>query len=240
MISIVTGTLNRKELLPGLISNTVEKSDKLELVLVDGGSDDGTIEYLKSVNHPQVKLVEVGGRSSYPHFMNLGIKESKYDYVCQWNDDVLLVNDWSEVISELDDSDFYIFNWKYGDINSLTNENWISGKDVAHPNGGWCLTDNTHVDGGELVMNYGIYSKKIFKEVGMYNDEYHYYYADGDMCYRAHIFGYKHKSLWDIKVCSLPTTKTALHGPNDVSIYEKNRDLYRTKVLPQNIEYYNK
>ena len=44
MISIVTGTLNRKNLLPGLIENTVGKSDKLELVLVDGGSDDGTIE----------------------------------------------------------------------------------------------------------------------------------------------------------------------------------------------------
>ena len=208
--------------------------------MVDGGSDDGTIEYIKSLGHPNIKLVEVGGRSGYPHFMNLGIKESKYDYVCQWNDDVLLVNDWSEVIEEIDDSDFYVFNWKYGDVNSAHDVNWISGKDVPHPNGGWCLTDNTHLKGGELVMNYGIYNKKIFKEIGMYNDEYHYYYADGDMCYRAHVFGYKHKSLWDIKVCSLPTTKTALHGPNDVSIYEKNRKLYEDKILPQNIEYYKK
>jgi glycosyltransferase involved in cell wall biosynthesis len=240
MISIVTGTLNRKNLLPGLIENTVGKSDKLELVLVDGGSDDGTVEYLKSLGNPQVKLVEVGGRSSYPHFMNLGIKESKYDYVCQWNDDVLLVNDWEEVINELDGSDFYIFNWKYGDVHSITNTDWISGKDVVHTNGGWCLTDNTHLEGGELVMNYGIYNKKIFKEIGMYNDEYHYYYADGDMCYRAHVFGYKHKSLWDIKVCSLPTAKTALHGPNDVAIYEKNRKLYNNKTLPENIEYYKK
>ena len=240
MISIVTGTLNRKNLLPGLIENTVGKSDKLELVLVDGGSDDGTIEYVKSLGNPQVKLVEVGGRSSYPNFMNLGIKESKYDYVCQWNDDVLLVNEWEEVINELDGSDFYIFNWKYGDVNSITNSDWISGKDVAHTNGGWCLTDNTHLEGGELVMNYGIYNKKIFKEIGMYNDEYHYYYADGDMCYRAYVFGYKHKSLWDIKVCSLPTAKTALHGPNDVAIYEKNRKLYNNKTLPENIEYYKK
>ena len=84
------------------------------------------------------------------------------------------------------------------------------------------------------------YNKKIFKEIGMYNDEYHYYYADGDMCYRAHVFGYRHKSLWDIKVCSLPTTKTALHEPNDVDIYEKNRKLYNNKTLPENIEYYKK
>jgi glycosyltransferase involved in cell wall biosynthesis len=240
MISIVTGTLNRKELLPGLIANTVGVDNRLELILVDGGSDDGTIEYIESLDHPHIKLVRVGERSSYPHFMNLGIKESKYDYVCQWNDDVLLVNDWSEVIDELDDNDFYIFNWKYGNIDSMVDHNWISGKDVPHSNGGWCLTDNTHLKGGELVMNYGIYNKKIFKEIGMYNNEYHYYYADGDMCYRSHAFGYRHKSLWDIKVCSLPTTKTALHGPDDVSIYEKNRRLYDDKILPQNIEYYKK
>tara|TARA_R110000851_G_scaffold44148_9_gene108687 strand:- start:498 stop:1229 length:732 start_codon:yes stop_codon:yes gene_type:complete len=237
MISIVTGTLNRRSLLPELINNTVEKSDKLELVLVDGGSSDGTLEYIKNLNHPQIKLVEVGQRSSYPHFMNLGIKESKYDYVCQWNDDVLLVNDWSDIIKEIDDNDFYIFNWKYGGINSITNPSWLSGDDVSHENGGWCLVDNTD-KGDELIMNYGIYNKKIFSEIGMYNDEYHYYYADSDMCYRAHMFGYKHKSLWDIKVCSLLTTKTAIHGPNDVSIYEKNIELYRNKTLPKNIELY--
>ena len=45
MVSIVTGTLNRLHLLTKIIQNTVNSSDKLELVLVDGGSSDGTIEY---------------------------------------------------------------------------------------------------------------------------------------------------------------------------------------------------
>ena len=92
-ISIVTGTLNRKFILPDLISNTVDRDERLELVLVDGGSTDGTIEYLKKLNHPKIKLVEVGERSSYPHFMNLGIKNSSYELICQWNDDVLLATD---------------------------------------------------------------------------------------------------------------------------------------------------
>ena len=59
MISIITGTLNRGPLLPKLIENTVEANDKLELVLVDGGSTDGTIEYIKEENHPRIKLIEV-------------------------------------------------------------------------------------------------------------------------------------------------------------------------------------
>ena len=67
MLSIVTGTLNRVNLLPKIIKNTVDSNNKLELVLVDGGSTDGTIDYIKKLNHPRIKLIEVGGRSSYPH-----------------------------------------------------------------------------------------------------------------------------------------------------------------------------
>ena len=43
-ISIISGTLNRKENIKRLVENTIQKYDFLELVLVDGGSTDGTIE----------------------------------------------------------------------------------------------------------------------------------------------------------------------------------------------------
>ena len=51
MISIVTGTLNRISLLPNLIENTVLSDKRIELVLVDGGSNDDTVEYIKNLNH---------------------------------------------------------------------------------------------------------------------------------------------------------------------------------------------
>lgn len=235
-ISIVTGTLNRKAMLPDLISNTVDSDSRLELVLVDGGSTDGTIEFIKELNHPKIKLIEVGGRSSYPHFMNLGIKNASYELICQWNDDVLLSNEWDEVFNSLDDSDFFIFNWKYGDKESLTNSGWLNGSDTEHPNGGWCLLDESST-GGEIVMNYGIYNKKIFREIGLYNNEYKYYYADGDMCYRAHSFGYQHKSLRNIKVCSINTRKRAVINPDDTQIYRKNLKLYDNNKLSEHIEY---
>ena len=56
MISIVTGTLDRKHFLPELIKNTVDSSDKVELVLVDGGSKDGTIEFIKDLN-PKILIL---------------------------------------------------------------------------------------------------------------------------------------------------------------------------------------
>lgn len=232
MISIVTGTLNRGPFLQGLIENTVEANEKLELVLVDGGSDDGTIEYIKEENHPRIKLIEVGQRSSYPHFMNLGIKHASHDIICQWNDDVLLVNDWEEVFSEIDEEhDFYLFNWKYGNRDDIKTSEWLSGND--HDNGWFML--NTKPE-GHIVMNYGLYKKKIFKEIGMYNSEYRYYATDGDMAERAYYFGYNVKDLKNIKVCSLITDKVAQYFSDDMQILNKNVELYKNKILPDTIE----
>ena len=71
----------------------------------------------------------------------------------------------------------------------------------------------------------------------MYNPEYRYYCADGDMAYRAHAFGYKVKDLRHIRVCSLPVGKVATSHPEDHSIYQKNIDLYRQKILPESLQY---
>jgi glycosyltransferase involved in cell wall biosynthesis len=241
MVSIVTGTLNRLHLLPNLIKNTVDSNELLELVLVDGGSTDGTIEYIKNLSHPKIKFIEVGHRSSYPHFMNLGIKNATYDWICQWNDDVLLINSWDDIINKLNNEyDFFIFNWKYGNSSDVTNTNWLNGNNQKD---GWCLTDNTNDDkcdiGSKIVVNYGIYNKKIFKEIGLYSNQYLYYFCDGDMAHRAHYFGYKHLSMPEIKVCSINTNKQAyINNMSEETTYINNIQLYMNKILPkQGIEF---
>ena len=71
----------------------------------------------------------------YPHFMNLGITNASYDWICQWNDDAILINDWEEIINELNDEfQFYLFNWKYGNLEDIKNQNWLGGVDYKS---GW-------------------------------------------------------------------------------------------------------
>jgi glycosyltransferase involved in cell wall biosynthesis len=219
MISIVTGTLNRLDYLKKVIENTVDSNDLLELVLVDGGSTDGTIEYLISLNHDRIKLIEYGERSYYWHYMNLGIKNSSHEWICQWNDDVILENTWDEVIEKLEDSiDFYLFSWK-------------------ELEGGYVIYDTEN----EFVLNYGIYNKKIFKEIGMYNNSYKYYFCDGDMSFRCKSFGYKSKKLFEIRCNSTTGNSEKKAYMEDISKETKNYleclEKYKKKILPENIEY---
>ena len=104
MISIITGSYNRLNNIKRLISNTVDANNLLELVIVDGGSTDGTVEYLQNLNNKNIKFIDYGKRSSYPHFSNLAIQNSKFDYICQWDDDALLINGWDEVIETLNNN----------------------------------------------------------------------------------------------------------------------------------------
>jgi hypothetical protein len=151
--------------------------------------------------------------------MNLGIKNSSHEWICQWNDDVILENTWDEVIEKLEDSiDFYLFSWK-------------------ELEGGYVIYDTEN----EFVLNYGIYNKKIFKEIGMYNNSYKYYFCDGDMSFRCKSFGYKSKKLFEIRCNSTTGNSEKKAYMEDISKETKNYleclEKYKKKILPENIEY---
>ena len=221
MISIVTGTLDRLNYLKKVIENTVDSNDLLELVLVDGGSRDGTIEYLKELNHPRIKLIEEGKRSYYWDYMNLGIRNSSHEWVCQWNDDVIMETSWDIIIEEIgknNPKDFYIFSWK-----EKNKQEYV-------------IYDNDN----ELVLNYGIYNKKIFREIGMYDSSYKYYYCDGDLSYRAKQFGFSYEKMYDIKCESLTESeyekKAIMENPNEEwENYQEKLEMYRKKELSSTI-----
>lgn len=230
MLSIVTGTLNRISYLPLLIKNTVEAHSSLELILVDGGSVDGTQKFIKNLGHDRIKFIEVGKRSTYPHYMNLGIRSASYDLICQWNDDVLMVTPWDAVIKQLQEPyDLFIFAWQRGDEKDITDlinwenniKNWIL---FCAPN--------------DICMNFGVYKKSVFEDIGLYSHAYQYYYADKDMSERARIFGKKIKSCANVHVFERRGPKRALQKDEsiDEAIFNQNKAIYQQRILPPEVE----
>lgn len=231
MISVVTGTLNRKHLLPGLIENTVGDSELIELVLVDGGSTDGTIEYVHSLKHDRVKFVEVGHRSKYAHFMGIGISNASHEYVCQWNDDVLLLGSWGNVIEILKEPyDFFIFSWRQMQCYEPVNKETLMNR-----TDGWVLYHSSQ----ECCLNFGIYKKEIFRKIGMYDSVFDYYYADKDMSDRARMFGYRLRACPEIKVLGLyelPKQAKLVSERLDFDNGRNNMALYANRKLPSTVE----
>ena len=212
MLSIVSGTYNRLSILPQLVDNTVEAYENLELILLEGGSGDGSVDYIKKLKHPRIKLIEIGKRSAWPSFMNIGIRHASYDWIVQWNDDVILRNSWEEVIKVLDDHKAYAFSWnRCGDP-------------------GNCLAMD------KTTLNFGIIHRSIFEEIGMYDPSFRFYGGDTDLTSRINIFDYPFKLCPEIWVEeTVPPMNTDTYTGQDDSIVFANRNLYKQGIIPDRI-----
>jgi glycosyltransferase involved in cell wall biosynthesis len=89
-LSIVSGTFNRKQALQNMMQSardTLPLGITLEFVIVDGGSDDGTLDWLHE--QPDVVTIEHGElRGAIPAFCD-GANAASGKYVVMANDDIL-------------------------------------------------------------------------------------------------------------------------------------------------------
>jgi len=130
-ISIVTVVLNQKDLLAKTI-DSVSSQDyiNLEHVLIDGGSSDGTVEFIQKLKSPQIKSISEPDQGIYDA-MNKGAKIAEGDWVIFLNSGDLFAGKTilSEVFSNYDTRQDLI----YGDTFFISDgaEELISARDVT-------------------------------------------------------------------------------------------------------------
>jgi GT2 family glycosyltransferase len=189
LVSVVVGTFNRIELLSSTIETIRSDLEGVahELIVVDGGSDDGTAQWLQAqrdtISIVQHNRGEWRGerleRRSWGYFMNLGFKIASGKYICMVSDDCLVVpgaikNGVEVFESQLEDGKLVgavAFYWR----------NWP--QDQSYRVG---ITF-----GNRLFVNHGLYSRDILSKIGFADEEtYFFYQADGDLCLRMAEAGY--------------------------------------------------
>jgi len=80
LISVVVITYNRKRIVEEALKSVfIQKPNNYEVIVVDDGSTDGTVEYLKSLNLP-IEIVE-GKHEGIASTRNRGIERSKGTYI---------------------------------------------------------------------------------------------------------------------------------------------------------------
>lgn len=93
LLSIVTGTYNRKELLISMVNSvrrSLHRGIDYKIVVVDGGSNDGTIEYCQA--QPDIHLLLHGELRGAIRAFTDGAYSARGDYVLLANDDVEFID----------------------------------------------------------------------------------------------------------------------------------------------------
>lgn len=118
-VSIVIATFNAMVHLPECLSSIqrLGRTD-LEIVIVDGGSTDGTVEYVRSLEWPYLRWVSEKDKGIYDA-LNKGARMAKGTWVQFLGSDDRLLEGFSTLADQLSDPDtIYYANseeWYYGD-----------------------------------------------------------------------------------------------------------------------------
>jgi GT2 family glycosyltransferase len=190
LISIVLGSYNRLPFLKATLENARVEAGSMpfELIVVDGGSDDGSIEWLVKqkdvitiVQHNrgewQRKPIE---RRSWGYFMNLGFKAAQGKYILMISDDCLLVpgaikkgvEQFEKLLNEGNKVGALAFYWR----NLPEDANYRVGL----------------AKGENIFVNHGLFLREALKEVDWIDEKtYMFYYGDYDLALKLAKAGYK-------------------------------------------------
>ncbi len=193
-IEIVIPNWNGKELLAEcLLSLKKQTSREFSVTVVDNGSEDGSVEFLRD-HYPDVKLIAFDQNTGFSVAVNAGIQNSTSDWIFLLNNDIEVAEG---CISEL-----YSAKEKYPGYDSFAvrmmsynQRNVFDGAGDAVLRGGVGYRVGTlEEDQGQYDMDRDVfgacagaalYSKSFFSETGCFDEDFFAYLEDVDLNMRA-------------------------------------------------------
>ena len=192
-ISVITVCYNETDTIERTISSVIKQdNDDVEHIVIDGGSNDGTIDIIKKYEDNLAYWVSEPDNGIYDA-MNKGIKRATGEWITFLN-----ANDWYELNVFSKFCDLIRNNLAdiiYGKVNKIENN---------EKNGYLGISEETNVEeihATNLYCHQGLFiKKKLFDVIGLYDCKYK-ILADYDWILKAHNKGI-HPFFWDFTVAN--------------------------------------
>jgi GT2 family glycosyltransferase len=215
--------------------------ENFEVIVVDNGSMDGSREMIEE-KYPWVRLLKLPYNMGFAIACNEGIKAAKAEYVVLLNNDIEVVPDW---LSEL-----YEGMERHPECGmGTTKMMFLDNRDVFYNTGdlfhSWSAgggrgqgeKDHGQYDQEDYVFGAcagaGIYRKKLFKQIGLFDEDFFIFAEDVDLNMRSQLQGFQAVYLPKSKVYHIGTATVGLYSDryvylckrNDILVFIKNYSL---------------
>jgi len=200
LISIVIPNWNGKHFLADCLDSIRKQTHQpIETIIVDNGSKDGSVEFLKE-NYPEVKLITFEVNTGFAPAVNAGIRKATGTYIALLNNDTIVEPEWvQELVKALDE---------HPEIGSAgckmlayEDKTILDGVGDGYRRGGLPgrighrERDEGRFDTPRYILGAcggaAIYRRELFDDIGLFDDDYFAYLEDVDLGLRAQSAGYK-------------------------------------------------
>jgi GT2 family glycosyltransferase len=199
--SVIIVNMNGKHFLTACLESLMQQSySDFEIILVDNGSIDGSVEFVKE-HFPSTNIIAMGKNSGFGGGNNVGIKASKGKYIALLNNDTEVDRFWLEELIKAIQTDFKIsmcasklvFADNPSIIDSAGDELFGFGQTFTYR---FYPVDHPSVNKPRRCFyacaGAALYRRDVLNEIGLFDDIYHpIYFEDCDLGFRAQLFGYE-------------------------------------------------
>ncbi len=215
-LSIIIISYNTREILTDCIKSVIKhtKGIDYEIIIVDNDSKDGSLERIKDLEnkYSQVSLVDAKANLGFGRANNLGVKKARGEYLLLLNSDTLVID--NAIKESLENMkkipDCGVFSCKL-----LNADKSIQASGGHFPNFGNVLAWQLFIDDlpliGKLIPSFHpqlasydrnkqmdwitgafmIIPKKVFDEIGGFDENIFMYTEEMELCFRLRKLGYK-------------------------------------------------
>ena len=201
LVSVIVLNWNGVGFLEECLNSLSNQSYKFsETIVVDNGSTDGSLELVKKKFFGSVKLIENGRNLGFSGGNNRGINAATGSYILLLNNDAVAERRWIEelVVAAEKDPKVGMCASKvlsYENRNIIDNVGHLIYRDGLNRGKGRLEEDKGQYDNEEEVFFpsgcAALYRKKMFDEIGLFDEDFFAYGDDTDIGIRGRLAGWK-------------------------------------------------
>lgn len=199
-ITVVIPNLNGMKYLEGCLGSLRRQSEQdFETILIDNGSSDGSVEYVRS-GFPEVKVRAYHRNTGFCHAVNDGILLAKTPYVLLLNNDTVLSEDLlKNLLSAMEEGGGKVFSCCSKLVSMKEPDRLDDAGDYVCALG-WAFargkgqSSDLYSSEEECFASCAaaaLYRREVFEEIGLFDEKHFAYLEDIDIGWRAKRLGYR-------------------------------------------------
>ena len=240
-VSIIVLNWNGKQYLETCLSSLLrQKYPDIEIIFVDNGSIDGSVEFVRE-KFPSLTVIIHKKNLGFAQGVNSGIIESHGKYIATINNDAEADSEWISCLMHVMQSDPGIGSCASTMLRYYDREIIDSAGIVAYQNGNAYDRGAQEFDAGQYDMQTEIfgacagaalYRRQMLDEIGPFDDNYFAYFEDVDLSFRMHLFGWKCIFVPDAIVYHIHSATSQQASPFKIFYIERNKLWNMWKYYP--------